>query len=96
MTDLSEKLKELEEKTNRIIAVCSDLKNKTRLLEEENQRLKQIINKQNRFSEQTDNRGKTKEAYKAFIDTNKEKIKTKQIINEMMREIDECLLLLDK
>lgn len=96
MQDLSEKLKELEEKTNRLIELYSDLRDKNHLLEEENQELKQSINNQNKFSGETEGRDKTKDTEEAFIDTNKEKIKTKQIINEMMREIDKCLLLLDK
>ncbi len=33
---------------------------------------------------------------KTFIQYDEDQIKTKQIINEMMREIDKCLLLLEK
>lgn len=96
MRDLSIKIKELEEKAGRLVERYLNLRSEYQLIKEDNLNLKETINKQKLLIQQLDERDKTKHTLQTLEHHKEDPIITKQIINEMMREIDKCLLLLDK
>ncbi len=96
MQSLTEKIRELETKANQLrdkyIHLIADHQN----VIEENKNLIATINKQKELIQHLEETKKIIRTTKSFESNKEDQIKTKQIINEMMREIDKCLLLLDK
>jgi regulator of replication initiation timing len=96
MSNLSEEIKALEKKLRILTERYQELKEDHRLMKEENKRLTLINHELKDHIQNIAERDKTINLEKTFTKEQKETIKTKQIINEMMREIDQCLLLLDE
>lgn len=96
MHHLSSKIHELEVRTNSLMEQHKLLLSAyQRLKNAYNQRI-ETINQQKALIEKLESDHKTNHSVQTLEETNTDQIKTKQIINEMMREIDHCLLLLDK
>ncbi|MFO7721982.1 MAG: hypothetical protein R6V49_02050 [Bacteroidales bacterium] len=96
MSNLCDEIKELENKVGRLTECYLKLLSDHKVLTEENQRLTKIINQLNEQIQKFEHRDKTNHTEKTLTTDNRETIKTKQIIHEMMREIDQCLLLLEE
>jgi F420-0:gamma-glutamyl ligase-like protein len=96
MSSISEELDNLEIATGTLIERFRKLRREHIQLQETYLELVKTIEQQKLDIEQEETTNKTKESRKTLYDKQEDHINTKQIINEMMREIDHCLLLLDE
>jgi chromosome segregation ATPase len=96
MLNLSDKIKELENKLGRLTEIYDKLLIDQQVVKADNQRLTKIIHQLNEQIQQFEDKDRTNNTEITLNTEVTETIKTKQIIHEMMREIDQCLLLLDE
>jgi len=96
MSNLSDEIKELRNKVGKLTERYLKLLSDHQALMHENQRMTKIINQLNEHFQQFEDKDKTNHTNKTLTTEKTETIKTKQIIHEMMREIDKCLLLLEE
>lgn len=94
MSSLSEKVEQLALKANKIKALIQSYKKQNEQLLEENDLLVKKIDKQNGIIKSLEEKIKISEINKT-LEKGKDKKQIEQVINEMMREIDKCLKLLD-
>lgn len=96
MQNLSIRIKAFETGINKLIVNDQEKSQRLIIQADEIAKLAETINNQKDRIQQLEKQLKITDNQNT-LDTNKEdQIKTKQLINEMMREIDKCLLLLDK
>ncbi len=96
MYHLSDRIRELEEMVETIVGRYKALEKDHKQLRTEYFRIIETINQQKTLIEKLESGKETKQEYQTLDKKREDHIKTKQIINEMMREIDHCLLLLDR
>lgn len=92
----------IQKKALRLTEMVETLGNRYRSLANDYEQLKreyfrllETINEQKCFIEMLESDNKTKVAEQTLTKHNKQDKQTKQIIHEMMREIDQCLLILE-
>jgi regulator of replication initiation timing len=96
MQSTAEQLNKVVEKTERLIALCAALQEENDLLKLENQSLGVALNASKDKGKELEEKLRVLKLAKSFSDTNEKTLDIKQKINEFVREIDKCIVLLKK
>ena len=96
MAALAEHLTKVIEKTERLIELCSALQEENDLMKLENQSLKVALSASKEKIKEFDEKLRVLKLAKSFSETNEKSLDIKQKINEFVREIDKCIVLLKK
>ncbi|WP_448702930.1 hypothetical protein ACFGVR_11295 [Mucilaginibacter sp. AW1-3] len=96
MAVLAEQLEIVVEKTERLIELCGALQEENDLLKLENESLKVALNISKEKNKEFDEKLRVVKLAKSFSETNEKTLDIKQKINEFVREIDKCIVLLKK
>ncbi|WP_345953494.1 hypothetical protein [Mucilaginibacter sp. PAMB04168] len=96
MPSVTDQLSIVVEKTERLIALCQALQEENDLLKLENQSLGTALNVSQNKNKDLEEKLRVLKLAKSFSDTNEKSLDIKQKINEFVREIDKCIVLLKK
>jgi archaellum component FlaC len=96
MVSLTQQLEKLEETAAELMERYRRLQQEYLMLQREYPSMVDTIGKQAEKITELEHQYKTKKDNRTLYKREADHSKTKQVINEMMREIDECLLLLEK
>lgn len=96
MAVLAEQLNIVVEKTERLIELCGALQEENDLLKLENESLKVALAISKEKNKEFDEKLRVLKLAKSFSETNEKTLDIKQKINEFVREIDKCIVLLKK
>ena len=96
MPSVTDQLSIVVEKTERLIALCNALQEENDLLKLENQSLSAALNVSTDKSKDLEEKLRVLKLAKSFSETNEKSLDIKQKINEFVREIDKCIVLLKK
>ena len=96
MASVADQLNKVVEKTERLIELCSALQEENDLLKLENQALNSALKLSKDKSDELEQKLKVIKMAKSFSETNEKTLDIKQKINEFVREIDKCIVLLKK
>jgi hypothetical protein len=96
MATVTEQLNFVVEKTERLIALCDALQEENDLLKLENQSLSVAFETSKNKKNELEEKLRVLKLAKSFSDTNEKSLDIKQKINEFVREIDKCIVLLKK
>ena len=83
-------------KTERLMELCSALQEENDLLKLENQSLDTAVKVGKDKVDELEQKMKVLKMAKSFSETNEKTLDIKQKINEFVREIDKCIVLLKK
>jgi len=92
----AEQLSQVIDKAERLISLCNALQEENDLLKLENQSLSAALNASKDKSKELDEKLRVLKLAKSFSETNEKTLDIKQKINEFVREIDKCIVLLKK
>ena len=92
----AEQLNSIIDKTERLIAICAVLQEENDLMKLENQSLIAALNASKDKTKELDEKLRVLKLAKSFSETNEKSLDIKQKINEFVREIDKCIVLLKK
>jgi len=92
----TEQLSQVIDKTERLIALCNALHEENDLLKLENQSLTVALNTSKDKSKDLEEKLRVLKLAKSFSETNEKNLDIKQKINEFVREIDKCIVVLKK
>ncbi len=96
MPSVTEQLSAVVEKTERLIELCGALQDENDLLKLENQSLHTALNASKDKTKDVEEKLRVLKVARSFSDTNEKSLDIKQKINEFVREIDKCIVLLKK
>lgn len=96
MPSVTEQLNIVVEKTERLIELCNALQEENDLLKLENQSLSTALDVSKGKTTDLEEKIRVLKLAKSFADTNEKSLDIKQKINEFVREIDKCIVLLKK
>jgi len=96
MPSVTDQLSVVIEKTERLIALCNALQEENDLLKLENQSLGAALNVSKDKGKELEEKLRVLKLAKSFSETNEKNLDIKQKINEFVREIDKCIVLLKK
>ena len=96
MAVLAEQLDIVVEKTERLIELCGALQEENDLLKLENESLKVALTISKEKNKEFEEKLRVVKLAKSFSETNEKTLDIKQKINEFVREIDKCIVLLKK
>ncbi|MFD1256159.1 hypothetical protein ACFQ3S_05080 [Mucilaginibacter terrae] len=96
MPSVTDQLSIVVEKTERLIALCGALQEENDLLKLENQSLSAALNVSKDKGKDLEEKLRVLKLAKSFSETNEKSLDIKQKINEFVREIDKCIVLLKK
>lgn len=96
MSAVAEQLNKVVEKTERLIELCAALQEENDLLKLENQSLVVALNTSKNKHVELEEKLRVLKLAKSFSETNEKSLDIKQKINEFVREIDKCIVLLKK
>ncbi|UEG52983.1 hypothetical protein LLH06_18720 [Mucilaginibacter daejeonensis] len=96
MPSVTEQLSAVVEKTERLIELCGALQEENDLLKLENQSLHTALNASKDKTKDVEEKLRVLKVARSFSDTNEKSLDIKQKINEFVREIDKCIVLLKK
>ncbi|WP_158824952.1 hypothetical protein [Mucilaginibacter lacusdianchii] len=96
MPSVTEQLNFVVEKTERLIELCNALQEENDLLKLENQSLNTALEVSKGKTTDLEEKIRVLKLAKSFADTNEKSLDIKQKINEFVREIDKCIVLLKK
>lgn len=96
MAALADHLNKVIEKTERLIELCGALQEENDLMKLENQSLKVALTASKEKNKELDEKLRVLKLAKSFSETNEKNLDIKQKINEFVREIDKCIVLLKK
>jgi regulator of replication initiation timing len=96
MSAVAEQLSKVIEKTERLIALCGALQEENDLLKLENQSLSVALTTSRDKNSELEEKLRVLKLAKSFSETNEKSLDIKQKINEFVREIDKCIVLLKK
>ncbi len=96
MAVLAEHLSKVIEKTERLIELCGALQEENDLMKLENQSLKVALTASKEKNKELDEKLRVLKLANSFSETNEKNLDIKQKINEFVREIDKCIVLLKK
>ncbi|WP_342645944.1 hypothetical protein [Mucilaginibacter sp. CSA2-8R] len=96
MPSVTDQLSIVVEKTERMIALCQALQEENDLLKLENQSLGVALSASQNKNSDLEEKLRVLKLAKSFSDTNEKSLDIKQKINEFVREIDKCIVLLKK
>ncbi len=95
MSQIKISIAELEQKIKRLVERNKELESINNELEEEHKTLLETIREQKKLISQLEDKNKILKITKT-LELDKDPINAKFKINEMLREIDKCIALLDK
>ena len=93
---LAGQLKHIIEKTERLVELCSSLQDENNLIKLENQSLKATIEGNKGKVQELEEKLRVLKLARSLEGTNEKTLDIKQKINEFVREIDKCIVLLKK
>jgi regulator of replication initiation timing len=96
MPSVTDQLSIVVEKTERLIALCNALQEENDLLKLENQSLSAALDVSKDKGKDLEEKLRVLKLAKSFSETNEKSLDIKQKINEFVREIDKCIVLLKK
>ncbi len=96
MAVLADQLGKVVEKTERLIELCAALQEENDLATLENESLKAALTASNQKNKELEEKLRVLKLAKSFSETNEKTLDIKQKINEFVREIDKCIVLLKK
>lgn len=96
MAVVAEQLNHILQKTNRLIDLCNALQEENQLLQAENQQQKQALERAKATQVELDEKIRVLKLAKSIEGTSEKTLDIKQKINEFVREIDKCIVLLKK
>ena len=89
-------LNKVIDKATRLIELCAALQEENDLLKLENQTLSAALDASKNKTKEMDEKLSVLKLAKSFSETNEKSLDIKQKINEFVREIDKCIVLLKK
>jgi len=96
MSVVAEQLVKVVEKTERLIALCTALQEENELLKLENESLNVSLDASKDRNKELEEKLRVLKLAKTFSETNEKTLDIKQKINDFVREIDKCIVLLKK
>jgi hypothetical protein len=96
MPSVTDQLSIVVEKTERLIALCQALQEESDLLKLENEALQVALNASQDKNKELEEKLRILKLAKSVADTGEKSLDIKQKINEFVREIDKCIVLLKK
>jgi regulator of replication initiation timing len=96
MSQVSEQLNKVIERTERLIELCAVLQEENDLLKLENETLNSALNASKNKTKELEEKLRVLKLAKSFSETNEKSVDIKQKINEFVQEIDKCIVLLKK
>jgi len=96
LPESDEILNGLREKFHAIISLYEKAKENNRILSEENDRLRQVIEKEGDLVVELENKNKALNLSRAFLASSDDTQDAKMKVNKIVREIDKCIALLNR
>jgi archaellum component FlaC len=96
MAVVAEQLNHILQKTNRLIDLCNALQEENQLLQAENKKQKLALEQAKATQVELDEKIRVLKLAKSIEGTSEKTLDIKQKINEFVREIDKCVVLLKK
>jgi len=96
MTSVSEQLNSVLQKTTRLIELCDALQEENELLKLENQFIKTNLDAAKTKNVELEEKLRVLKLAKSIEGTSEKTLDIKQKINDFVREIDKCVVLLKK
>ncbi len=96
MASVAEQLNKVVEKTERLIALCAALQEENDLLKLESEAMNVALKASTNKTKDLEEKLRVLKLAKSFSETNEKNLDIKQKINEFVREIDKCIVLLKK
>ena len=96
MSDISQKLNSVLERTQKLVEFAQALQEHNDLLSLENNKVKIALQSSENKRLEADERLRILQLAKSFEGTNEKTLDMKQKINDFVREIDKCIALLKK
>ncbi|WP_343531709.1 hypothetical protein [Pedobacter sp.] len=96
MAAVVDQLNSVLQKTDRLIALCQALQEENELLKAENKQQKQALDVAKNTHLELDEKIRVLKLAKSIEGTSEKTLDIKQKINEFVREIDKCVVLLKK
>ncbi len=93
---IAQKLDHILDRTAGLIETCNNLKSENELLKKENQSLKVALSVEEIKNTELDEKLRVLKLAKSIEGTSEKTFDIKQKINEFVREIDKCIVLLKK
>ena len=93
---VASQLNNVIEKAGRLIELCAALQEENDLLKLENQSLAAALDASKSKSKEMDEKMNVLKLAKSFSETNEKSLDIKQKINDFVKEIDKCIVLLKK
>jgi len=92
----ADQLNNILERTEKLIALCNSLQEDNDMLRLENQSLAVALDTSREKTKDVEEKLRVLKLAKSFSETNEKSLDIKQKINEFVREIDKCIVLLKK
>jgi predicted KAP-like P-loop ATPase len=96
MSQVSEQLNRVIDKTARLVELCAALQEVNDLMKLENETLGVALNVSKNKTKELEEKLRIMKLAKSFSETNEKSVDIKQKINEFVQEIDKCIVLLKK
>ncbi|MBE9602920.1 hypothetical protein [Pedobacter sp. MC2016-24] len=96
MSSVADQLNLVLQKTSRLIALCNALQEESELLKEENQTVKRTLEIVKAKNMDLEEKLRVLKLAKSIEGTSEKTLDIKQKINDFVREIDKCVVLLKK
>jgi regulator of replication initiation timing len=96
MSQVSEQLNNVLDKTSRLIELCAALQEENDLMRLENDALTAALNASKNKTKELEEKLRVVKVAKSFSETSEKSFDIKQKINEFVQEIDKCIVLLKK
>lgn len=96
MSSVADQLDNVLQKTSRLIELCNALQEENELLSAENKQTKQALEVAKNRGLELDEKIRLLKLAKSIEGTSEKTLDIKQKINEFVREIDKCVVLLKK
>ncbi|RQO71843.1 hypothetical protein DBR43_11440 [Pedobacter sp. KBW06] len=96
MSSVADQLNSVLQKTARVIELCNALQEENDLLKQENQSIKVALDHSKNKNADLDEKLRVLKLAKSIEGTSEKTLDIKQKINDFVREIDKCVVLLKK
>ena len=96
MTSVADQLDNVLQRTTRLIALCNALQEENDLLNAENQSIRKNLDAEKARNVTLEEKMRVLKLAKSLEGTSEKSLDIKQKINEFVREIDKCVVLLKK
>jgi len=96
MSSVAEQLNSVLQKTARLIELCNALQEENDLLKQENQSVKAALTNSKNKNTELEEKLRVLKLAKSIEGTSEKSLDIKQKINDFVREIDKCVVLLKK